>query len=418
MTALAPRTTFATSRLLEFCSAKELTAQTGHEPADWPLVVVKELVDNALDACEEAGIAPVIRVTVARGRIRVRDNGPGIPAETVASILDFTTRTSSREAYVAPDRGRQGNALKTILAMPFALSGDEGRVEITAHGIRHEIIFRVDRIAQRPMIDHRQHPAPVRTGTAITVHWPEFSMLRAGGRRGRFLTTHRPLHRSQPASHLCAVWIDDWRRERWTSRQSIPTGGNGRRRRRPRRTGIGPRIWNGLPARSCPTTGSTRRCGRCATSSPSSTGSPAPPSARPYLTRWICSGRPLERLLDGGGEFDHDLVERLLQAMQTRVAADQAEGARSARQGHHMQRHRMRGGRLETYRYKMIAGVDDGVPWLVEVAFACLRRAGSPHADLWHQLVAGARRATPSISATCSAAATAASTSRSSCWRT
>jgi DNA topoisomerase VI subunit B len=155
--AVLNRTTFTTSRLLEFCSRKELVAQTGTEPDAWPLMVVKELTDNALDACEEAGIAPVINVAVARGRIRVRDNGPGIPPETVASILDFSTRTSSREAYVAPDRGRQGNALKTILAMPFALSGEEGRVEIVARGIRHEIMFRVDRIAQQPVIDHQQH---------------------------------------------------------------------------------------------------------------------------------------------------------------------------------------------------------------------------------------------------------------------
>jgi len=39
MSALAPRTTFSTSRLLEFCSRKELVAQTGHEPDDWPLVI-------------------------------------------------------------------------------------------------------------------------------------------------------------------------------------------------------------------------------------------------------------------------------------------------------------------------------------------------------------------------------------------
>lgn len=58
------RTTFRTSRLLDFASTKELTAQTGHPPADWALVVVKELVDNALDACEEAGIAPDIAVRV------------------------------------------------------------------------------------------------------------------------------------------------------------------------------------------------------------------------------------------------------------------------------------------------------------------------------------------------------------------
>ena len=35
------RETFRTSRLLEFCSVKELTAQTGHHPVDWPLVILK-----------------------------------------------------------------------------------------------------------------------------------------------------------------------------------------------------------------------------------------------------------------------------------------------------------------------------------------------------------------------------------------
>ena len=35
------RTTFSTSRTLEFCSAKELVAQTGHETADWPLVIIR-----------------------------------------------------------------------------------------------------------------------------------------------------------------------------------------------------------------------------------------------------------------------------------------------------------------------------------------------------------------------------------------
>jgi hypothetical protein len=50
------RVAFKTSRLAEFCGEKELTAQTGHAPEDWPLVIAKELPDNALDACEEAEI--------------------------------------------------------------------------------------------------------------------------------------------------------------------------------------------------------------------------------------------------------------------------------------------------------------------------------------------------------------------------
>jgi hypothetical protein len=135
-TAALERTMFRTSRLLEFCSRKELVAQTGHEPDAWPLVVLKELVDNALDACEEAGVPPEIGVQVEPGAITVVDNGPGMPPETVTDILDFSSRVSSREAYVAPDRGAQGNALKTILAMPFVLDGEAGHVEICAHGLR------------------------------------------------------------------------------------------------------------------------------------------------------------------------------------------------------------------------------------------------------------------------------------------
>jgi hypothetical protein len=86
---------------------------------------------------------------------------------------------------VAPDRGRPGNALKTVVAMPFALSGEEGRVEIVACGVRHEIAFAVDRIAQQPVIDHREHPAAVKTGTTITVHWPESAFAQTLRTRGR-----------------------------------------------------------------------------------------------------------------------------------------------------------------------------------------------------------------------------------------
>jgi DNA topoisomerase VI subunit B len=59
------RETFRTSRLMEFCNRKELIAQTGHEVADWPLVIAKELVDNAIDACEEANCAPEIAISVS-----------------------------------------------------------------------------------------------------------------------------------------------------------------------------------------------------------------------------------------------------------------------------------------------------------------------------------------------------------------
>ena len=152
MTAPGPkleRTTFRTSRLMDFCSEKELTAQTGHQPEAWPLVVLKELIDNALDACEEAGVAPEVSVKVDDTGITVTDNGPGIPETVIEDILDFSIKVSSREAYIAPDRGAQGNAWKTLIAMPFVLDGEFGAVEIATSGVRHRIEFRVDTIRQR-----------------------------------------------------------------------------------------------------------------------------------------------------------------------------------------------------------------------------------------------------------------------------
>jgi hypothetical protein len=81
------------------------------------------------------------------------------------------TRTTSREAYVSPTRGAQGNALKTILAMPYALSGECGETIIESQGARHRVIFTVDPIRSIPLIDcfrgHGRHEsdcqvAPVR----------------------------------------------------------------------------------------------------------------------------------------------------------------------------------------------------------------------------------------------------------------
>jgi len=168
------RVAFTTSRVLDFFSEKELTAQTGHGAAQWPLVILKELADNSLDACEESatGTAPQIEVTVDGEGITVADNGPGIRPEIIGRVLDYSVRVSSREAYAAPDRGAQGNALKTLMAMPFVLDRTSGRVTVTARGFRHEIGIGVDPLRQVPVIDHRQTGADVRTGTRITVHWP------------------------------------------------------------------------------------------------------------------------------------------------------------------------------------------------------------------------------------------------------
>jgi DNA topoisomerase VI subunit B len=183
------RETFSSSRLLEFCSQRELIAQTGHLVEDWPLVVIKELTDNAIDGVEEAGVAPQLAVTISRetGEIVVEDNGPGIPTETVDNVLDYTARASSREAYVSPTRGAQGNALKTLVAMPFVLDGNAGETVIEAKGIAHRIRFTVDPIRQEPRISCDRASSSVKNGTRVTVAWPAKACRLLDDDEGRFL---------------------------------------------------------------------------------------------------------------------------------------------------------------------------------------------------------------------------------------
>jgi hypothetical protein len=177
------RVAFTVSRLMEFCTKRELQNQTGHSVDDWPLVVLKELMDNALDACEEAEVSPVVSLSVKDGSITIHDNGGGIETSTIKSILDYTIRVSSREAYVSPTRGAQGNALKTILAMGYVLDrevfkeGDNiteavGVTIIETRGVKHRIEFRVDHVNTAPKITHSILPSSINTGTKITVKWP------------------------------------------------------------------------------------------------------------------------------------------------------------------------------------------------------------------------------------------------------
>jgi DNA topoisomerase VI subunit B len=173
------RVAFKTSRLLDFVGERELTAQIGHGVEEWPLVVLKELADNALDDAEEAGRPPeiAINVTTDPGTISVADNGSGLAAETIDDILDYNVRVSSREAYVSPTRGAQGNALKTILAMPFALDGGVGSTVIETRGMAYRITFAVDHIRQEPRITRTKvigRPTSfVQNDTRITLLWPD-----------------------------------------------------------------------------------------------------------------------------------------------------------------------------------------------------------------------------------------------------
>ena len=77
------------------------------------LTTVKEAVDNALDACEEAGVLPEVRVKLEpteredRFRVTVEDNGPGIVRRQVGRIFGKLLY-GSKFHRLKMSRGQQG----------------------------------------------------------------------------------------------------------------------------------------------------------------------------------------------------------------------------------------------------------------------------------------------------------------------
>ncbi len=98
-------------------SVSEFFAKNRHllgfdNPRKAVLTTVKEAVDNALDACEEAGILPNLFVGIeqlaeTRFRITVRDNGPGIVREQVENIFGKLLY-GSKFHRLKMSRGQQG----------------------------------------------------------------------------------------------------------------------------------------------------------------------------------------------------------------------------------------------------------------------------------------------------------------------
>jgi DNA topoisomerase VI subunit B len=348
---------------------------------DWPLVVLKELLDNSLDACEEAGVPPEIEVMVDGDGITVSDNGPGIPTKTIDGVLDYSVRVSSREAYMAPDRGAQGNALKTLVAMPFVLSKGEdecndcqehdgfGRVDITTGGQRHEIVFCIDPIRQEPKIERSvQLVQNVKTGTIFTLHWPQIASDILSDQRYAFLQLASDFTFLNPHLTLMVDWFGNRTIIKATNRTwakwlpSEPTSphwytqedferllaayiGHDRERSADRYVRDFIKEFRGL-------TGSAKQ--------------------KAVLDSTGMARASLSSLANDRG-MDHRAAAKLLTAMKqnSKEVAPSALGAIG--KDHLLQRFTEAGCDENTFRYKKMMDLDEGVPVVVETAFALFK---------------------------------------------
>jgi DNA topoisomerase VI subunit B len=385
------RVAFKVSRLMEFCTQRELQTQTGHSIGDWPLVVIKELVDNALDACEEAEIAPEIRVVVDRGKkkdtVVVEDNAGGIDAETIKSVLDYSIRVSSREAYVSPTRGAQGNALKTVLAMGYVLECEIGRgaeaagvTIIESRGVKHRIEFRVDHISNQPKIIHATSPSPVTVGTRIAVEWPakvtvqwNDLLLSSGDRFQELVETYAWFnpHLTLRGSWLGREFVDAkatnpaW--EKW-----LPTNPTS-----PHWYGVA-HLQRYLAAH----VDNDRNLGQDHTVRAfvaEFRGLSATALQRKVLDEVGCSHRSLASFF-GVKKINSAGIAKLLQAMQKHSKPVRPELLGVIGEAHFKARFLAAGGNAATFAYQPRTGVEDGIPYVAEVVFG-VRESGLSGGD-------------------------------------
>jgi hypothetical protein len=393
------RVAFKVSRLMEFCTRRELQNQTGHGVGQWPLVALKELVDNALDACEEAEVAPVISIAVEPRSIVIEDNAGGIRPSTIKSILDYTIRVSSREAYVSPTRGAQGNALKTILAMGYVLDRErqDGNAEavgvtiIETHGIEHRIEFRVDHVNNEPRIAHTTSPSPVRTGSRITIRWPviphyggatlldyargEFIRLAEGyvwfnphlTLRGswygkEFITvaaTNPDWKKWGPRNPTSPHWYDETRLQRYLAAHVARD--RDRRRNRTVREFIAE--FRGLSGTAV---------------------------QRKVLEEVGCSHQSLAAFF-GAEQVNRAGIAKLLAAMRKHTKPVAAKHLGVIGENHLKQRFLAAGGNADTFKYQQRKGAtSEGIPYIVEFAFGLHQAGLAQGASISRKFITGA----------------------------
>jgi DNA topoisomerase VI subunit B len=361
------RETFRTSRLLDFCSRKELTAQTGHAVELWHVVALKELADNAIDSCEDAEIAPAAQVVVDADGITVSDNGPGIPPETVAGVLDFSIRVSSRECYVSPCRGAQGNALKTIVAMPFVLHGEQGRIEITARGVRHDITIGVDRIKQEPRIHHQ--PAEdrlVKNGTLVRLCWPDSSRSILTDCRERFLQIAEDFAVLNPHLTLSV----DWFGERMVEYKATTTAFKKWLPHRPTSAHWYLQEHFDRYVAACIAADAEHESDRtCREFVATFDGLTSTAKQKKVLEATGLSRSSLSALRRGDG-LDSQKTAALLAALKAHSKSVKPVALGIITKQHFQARFAEMGADLSTFKYSKAVGVTDDLPWVVETAFA------------------------------------------------
>ena len=122
------------------------------------MTTVKEAVDNALDACEEAGILPQISVEIqqtadTRFRVSITDNGPGIVRAQIPKIF-AKLLYGSKFHRLRMSRGQQGIGISAAGMYGQLTTGTSTRILSRTKGSKtaHAIDVQIDTRKNMPTI--------------------------------------------------------------------------------------------------------------------------------------------------------------------------------------------------------------------------------------------------------------------------
>jgi DNA topoisomerase-6 subunit B len=131
-------------------------------PSKAVVTTVREAVDNALDACEEAGILPEIHIEVSHDgefyRVAVEDNGPGIVENQIARIFGKLLY-GSRFHKLSQSRGQQGMGISAAGMNAQLTTGKPMHITSRVTGEAHatEMNVSIDTSRNRPDIHRKKH---------------------------------------------------------------------------------------------------------------------------------------------------------------------------------------------------------------------------------------------------------------------
>lgn len=170
-------------------SVSEFFAKNRHllgfdNPRKALLTTVKEAVDNALDACEEAGILPDIEVRIdeitpppsvqkpGRYRVTITDNGPGIVRKQVENIFGRLLY-GSKFHRLKMSRGQQGIGISAAGMYGLMTTGKPMVITTRPHKNKpaHHLELAMDTTKNKPevTVDIETEDFPAGTGTRVSI---------------------------------------------------------------------------------------------------------------------------------------------------------------------------------------------------------------------------------------------------------